>query len=241
MKTLIQSQRDFFNSNQTKSIDFRITQLLKLRKLLQANEQILNEAIYADFQKSAFDTFMSAFEVAVKKFRVEDPNLATCDMGLLISKKQFGAVQSFLDEPVAFTGSAPSGSGYWMPPTVLMPKNAQSRSWREEVFGPVLAVLPFTDEAHALALANDSRYGLSTYLWTSHLARAHRLARSFQSGMVWVNTEISRNLSTPFGGMKDSGIGRSVNAALRQDARVQVWKKGVFLQPQLNAPTEDTK
>jgi 5-carboxymethyl-2-hydroxymuconic-semialdehyde dehydrogenase len=79
---------------------------------------------------------------------------------------------------------------------------------RDEVFGPVLAVMPFDDEADALALANDSRYGLSTYLWTGNLGRAHRLARSFQSGMVWVNTEISRNLSTPFGGMKDSGIGR---------------------------------
>jgi 5-carboxymethyl-2-hydroxymuconic-semialdehyde dehydrogenase len=79
---------------------------------------------------------------------------------------------------------------------------------REEVFGPVLAVLPFDDEAHALALANDSRYGLSTYLWTGSVGRAHRLARSFESGMVWVNTEISRHLATPFGGMKDSGIGR---------------------------------
>jgi 5-carboxymethyl-2-hydroxymuconic-semialdehyde dehydrogenase len=110
-----------------------------------------------------------------------------------------GAVNGQTDLPSA---------GHWFEPAIVTGLSADMPIVQEEVFGPVLAVLPFKDEAHALALANDSRYGLSTYLWTSHLARAHRLARSFQSGMVWVNTEISRNLSTPFGGMKDSGIGR---------------------------------
>jgi len=91
-------------------------------------------------QKSAFDSFMEHFEVAVKKFRVEDPNLATADMGPLISKKQFDVVESYLDEKIAFQGSAPSGPGFWMPPTVLLPKNAQAKSWREEIFGPVVSV-----------------------------------------------------------------------------------------------------
>ena len=107
-------------------------------------------------QKSAFDKFMEHFEVAVKKFRCEDPNLATAEMGPLISKKQFDVVESYLDEKIAFQGSAPSGPGYWMPPTVLLPKNAQAKSWREEIFGPVVSILTFEDEAEGIKMANDS-------------------------------------------------------------------------------------
>jgi acyl-CoA reductase-like NAD-dependent aldehyde dehydrogenase len=161
-------------------------------------------------QKSVFDSFMEKFEVGVKKFRVEDPNLATCDMGPLISKKQFDAVQSFLDEPVAFTGSAPSGSGYWMPPTVLMPKNAQSRSWREEVFGPVVSVLTFEDEAEAIAMANDSEYGLSGSIWTRDIGRALRVSRGVETGNLSVNSNSSVRFWTPFGGFKQSGLGREL-------------------------------
>jgi acyl-CoA reductase-like NAD-dependent aldehyde dehydrogenase len=161
-------------------------------------------------QKSVFDSFMEKFEVGVKKFRVEDPNLSTCDMGPLISKKQFDAVQSFLDEPVAFTGSAPSGSGYWMPPTVLMPKNAQSRSWREEVFGPVVSVLTFEDEAEAIAMANDSEYGLSGSIWTRDIGRALRVSRGVETGNLSVNSNSSVRFWTPFGGFKQSGLGREL-------------------------------
>jgi acyl-CoA reductase-like NAD-dependent aldehyde dehydrogenase len=153
---------------------------------------------------------MEKFEVGVKKFRVEDPNLATCDMGPLISKKQFDAVQTFLDEPVAFTGSAPSGSGYWMPPTVLMPKNAQARSWREEVFGPVVSVLTFEDEAEAIAMANDSEYGLSGSIWTRDIGRALRVSRGVETGNLSVNSNSSVRFWTPFGGFKQSGLGREL-------------------------------
>ncbi|CAB5239094.1 unannotated protein [freshwater metagenome] len=161
-------------------------------------------------QKSAFDSFMEHFEIAVKKFRVEDPNLATADMGPLISKKQFNAVESFLDEPVAFTGTAPSGPGYWMPPTVLLPKNTQSRSWREEIFGPVVSVMTFDDESEAITMANDSEYGLSGSIWTRDIGRALRVSRGVETGALSVNSNSSVRFWTPFGGYKQSGLGREL-------------------------------
>ena len=161
-------------------------------------------------QKSTFDSFMEHFEVAVKKFRVEDPSLDTADMGPLISRKQFDSVQTFLDEPIAFTGSAPTGAGYWMAPTVLMPKNAQARSWREEVFGPVVSVMAFEDEAQAITMANDTEYGLSGSIWTRDVGRALRVSRAIESGNLSVNSNSSVRFWTPFGGFKQSGLGREL-------------------------------
>ena len=161
-------------------------------------------------EKSAFDTFMEHFEVAVKKFRCEDPNLATADMGPLISKKQFDAVESFLDEPIAFKGSAPTGPGYWMPPTVLLPKNTSARSWREEIFGPVVSVMTFEDEADAILMANDSEYGLSGSIWTRDIGRALRVSRGVETGALSVNSNSSVRFWTPFGGFKQSGLGREL-------------------------------
>ncbi len=161
-------------------------------------------------QKSAFDKFMEHFEVAVKKFRCEDPNLATAEMGPLISKKQFDVVESYLDDKIAFQGSAPSGPGYWMPPTVLLPKNAQAKSWREEIFGPVVSILTFEDEAEGIKMANDSEYGLSGSIWTREVGKALRVSRAIETGALSVNSNSSVRFWTPFGGFKQSGLGRSL-------------------------------
>ena len=132
------------------------------------------------------------------------------EMGPLISKKQYESVQTYLDEPVAFTGSAPTGKGFWMPPTVLQPQTTQSRSWREEIFGPVVSVMPFDDEADAISKANDTEFGLSGSIWTRDSARALRVARAIESGNLSVNSNSSVRYWTPFGGYKQSGLGREL-------------------------------
>ena len=164
-------------------------------------------------QKSVFDRFMAGFEKSVKDFRVEDPNLDSSQMGPLVSKKQLETVQSFLndkDDTVAFTGTAPTGAGYWMAPTVLLPKSVNARTWQEEIFGPVVSVLPFEDEAEAIELANASEYGLSGSIWTNDLGRAMRVSRAIESGNLSVNSHSSVRFWTPFGGFKQSGLGRAL-------------------------------
>lgn len=164
-------------------------------------------------QESIFERFMIGFEKGVKDFRVEDPNLDSSQMGPLISRKQLETVQSFLgdqDDQVAFTGSAPSGPGYWMPPTVLLPKSVNARTWREEIFGPVVSVLTFKDEAEAIELANESEYGLSGSIWTNNMGRAIRVSRAIESGNLSVNSHSSVRFWTPFGGFKQSGLGRAL-------------------------------
>ena len=161
-------------------------------------------------ERSVFDKFMAAFESSVKKFKVADPSLANTDMGPLISKKQLDSVQSYLTETVAFTGSAPSGAGFWMAPTVLLPKDTKSKSWNEEIFGPVVSVLPFDDEADAIRKANDTEFGLSGSIWTNNSAKAIRVARAVESGNLSVNSNSSVRYWTPFGGYKQSGLGREL-------------------------------
>ena len=161
-------------------------------------------------EKSAFDTFMSAFETAVKKFRVEDPSLATSEMGPMISAKQKAAVEKYLDEPTAFTGSAPTGAGFWLPPTVLLPKSTSSKAWNEEIFGPVVSVMIFDGEDDAIAKANDTEFGLSGSIWTRDSGKAIRVSRAIESGNLSVNSNSSVRYWTPFGGYKQSGLGREL-------------------------------
>ncbi|MGX7681483.1 aldehyde dehydrogenase family protein [Jatrophihabitans sp. DSM 45814] len=164
-------------------------------------------------ESSVYDRFLSLLEPAVLGVKVSAPELDDAEMGPLISAKQRDTVSSYVEGDsvdVAIRGSAPRGSGFWYPPTVVLPKSTQDRVWREEVFGPVVSVLPFTDEADAIAKANDTEYGLSGSIWTRDLGRALRVSRGVEAGNLSVNSHSSVRYSTPFGGFKQSGIGREL-------------------------------
>jgi acyl-CoA reductase-like NAD-dependent aldehyde dehydrogenase len=160
-------------------------------------------------QASVLDRFMDLLEPAVAGVRVEDPSLETSQMGPLISRGQWETVASFVpaDAPVAFRGTAPKGPGFWFPPTVLAPVSETDRAVREEIFGPVVAVLPFQDEADAIRIANDSEYGLSGQVYGSDTAAATAVARRLRTGAVDVNTGLF-SAYAPSGGYKQSGLGR---------------------------------
>ncbi|MBV8930252.1 MAG: aldehyde dehydrogenase [Mycobacteriaceae bacterium] len=162
-------------------------------------------------QRSVYDRFMELLEPAVKGLVVGDPAARDTEMGPLVSRTHWQSVASYVpdDAPVAFRGSAPSGAGFWFPPTVLTPSRSD-RTVREEIFGPVVAVLPFDDEADAIAVANDTLYGLSGSIWTNDLSRALRVARAVESGNLSVNSHSSVRYNTPFGGFKHSGLGREL-------------------------------
>ncbi|RAV07294.1 aldehyde dehydrogenase [Mycolicibacterium sp. GF69] len=162
-------------------------------------------------QRSVYDRFMELFEPAVKGVVVGDPRARDTEMGPLVSRVHRNAVASFVPDgaPLAFQGAAPSGPGYWFPPTVLTPQRTD-RSVREEIFGPVVTVLPFDDEADAIALANDTPYGLSGSIWTDNLSRAVRVSRAVEAGNLSVNSHSSVRYNTPFGGFKQSGLGREL-------------------------------
>ena len=162
-------------------------------------------------ERRVFDRFLELLEPAVKAVRVGAPGEDATEMGPLVSKAHFDSVESFLDDgtPVAFRGSAPTGPGYWMPPTVLLPSRTD-RVAVDEIFGPVVSVLPFDDEEDAVRLANDSVYGLSGSIWTNDLGRAIRVSRAIESGTLSVNSHSSVRYTTPFGGAKQSGLGREL-------------------------------
>jgi acyl-CoA reductase-like NAD-dependent aldehyde dehydrogenase len=163
-------------------------------------------------QESALERFLELLEPQVKALRVGDPLDEDTQMGPLISAAQRDTVASFLDgqAPIAFRGSAPEGPGFWFAPTVLCPVKPSDRVAQEEVFGPIAAIISFADEAEAIRLANDTIYGLSGSIWTRDGARALRVARALDTGVLSINANTSVRVSTPFGGFKQSGYGREL-------------------------------
>jgi acyl-CoA reductase-like NAD-dependent aldehyde dehydrogenase len=164
-------------------------------------------------EDSVYDKFLGLLEPAVHGVRVMAPERDDAQMGPLISAQHRERVRSFVEGDgvdVAFRGAAPDGRGFWYPPTVVLPRTTGDRVWREEVFGPVVAVLPFTDEANAVAMANDTDYGLSGSIWTRDVGRALRVSQAVESGNLSVNSHSSVRYWTPFGGFKQSGIGREL-------------------------------
>lgn len=160
-------------------------------------------------EKSAYDRFVNLLVEATKKFRVGDPEAPGTDMGPLISADQREKVASYVNGSPLFRGEAPQGSGFWFPCTLVEASN-QDRVAREEVFGPVAAIIAFDDEEDAVRIANDTPFGLSGSIWTRDGAKALRVARGIETGVLSINSNTSVRVATPFGGFKQSGFGREL-------------------------------
>ena len=163
-------------------------------------------------EKSAMEEFLSCLKATVEGMVVGDPLDRSTQMGPLISSGHRESVSGFVtDESTVFArGSCPEGEGFWYPPTILAPVSNDDRVAREEIFGPVVCVIPFEDESEAVAIANDTIYGLSGSIWTGDGARALRVARGIDTGVISINSNSSVRVSTPFGGFKQSGVGREL-------------------------------
>jgi acyl-CoA reductase-like NAD-dependent aldehyde dehydrogenase len=163
-------------------------------------------------QESIYEKFMAGFETAVKKFRVEDPSLDTAEMGPLITAHHLERVRDYVPDTtkIAFQGSKPEGPGFWFAPTVLEVSDVNDRTYREEIFGPVVSVIRFKDEDDAIRIANDSEFGLSGSIWSRDIGRAVRVSRAVEAGNLSVNSNSSVRYWTPFGGYKQSGLGREL-------------------------------
>jgi acyl-CoA reductase-like NAD-dependent aldehyde dehydrogenase len=185
-----------------------------------ARSRILVEA-------TVYERFLGLLETAVRDWRVGDPTDERTQMGPLISAAHRGRVAAYSGSaPIAFQGAAPEGPGFWFPATVITDVAPDHPVCQDEIFGPVAAVLPFSDEQDAVRLANGTPYGLSGSIWTRDAGRAVRVARAVDSGNLSVNSNASVRYTTPFGGFKQSGLGRELGPDAL-DAFTEV--KNVFL------------
>jgi acyl-CoA reductase-like NAD-dependent aldehyde dehydrogenase len=170
-------------------------------------------------ERSIYEPFLEKFVTATKKLIVGDPANPETQLGPLVSAGQRSSVEEFLSDArkrksrFACGGGRPQAKGYYFEPTVLLEVGRDDRCWREEIFGPVVAIAPFDDEAHMIQDVNASPYGLSGSLWTNDLRRALRVARAVQSGVLSVNSHSSVHVEAPFGGFKQSGVGRDLGMA----------------------------
>ncbi len=160
-------------------------------------------------ERSAYDRFAELFVAATRSIEVGDPSADSTEMGPLISAQHRDTVAGFVDGETLYRGETPTGKGFWYPCTIVEATN-DDRIAREEVFGPVAALIPFDDEADAIRIANDTPYGLSGSIWTQNGGRALRVARALDTGVLSINSNSSVRVSTPFGGFKQSGFGREL-------------------------------
>ena len=170
-------------------------------------------------ERSVYEPFVEKFVAATRKLVVGDPAKDATQIGPLVSAGQRASVEEFINDArqrgskFVCGGQRPSGKGFYLEPTVLLDVDKNDRCWREEIFGPVVAITPFDDEAQMLREVNASPYGLSASLWTNNLSRALRVSRAVQSGVLSVNSHSSVHVEAPFGGFKTSGIGRDLGMA----------------------------
>ncbi len=160
-------------------------------------------------ERSAYDRFAELFVAATRTLEVGDPSAESTEMGPLISAQHRETVAGFVESDTLYRGVTPDGKGFWYPCTIVEATN-DDRIAREEVFGPVAALIPFDDEADAIRIANDTPYGLSGSIWTQNGGRALRVARALDTGVLSINSNSSVRVSTPFGGFKQSGFGREL-------------------------------
>lgn len=197
------------------NLDEVIETTIKSSFINQGEVCLCGSRIYVE--RPIYEEFLEKFSTRVKELKVGHPLSSDTNIGALISKEHYDRVNSYIDiarkdgATIITGGNRPDGfaKGYYLEPTIIVGLDRNSRCVREEIFGPVVTVTPFDMEEEVIMQANDTHYGLSATIWTNDLRRAHRVAHQIESGIIWVNTWFLRDLRTPFGGMKHSGIGRT--------------------------------